>query len=899
MDTLRGDRLSCVGHPRGLTPNLDRIAAEGSLFTCAFASDIPTQPSHTSVFTGRFGINNEIVSHYHPSSFLDENVSWLPTVFQQKGYATCAVDHLFSMKGWFVRGYTDYMSPPGRSRAPGSAINDIAFPWIEKRKREDLFLFLHFWDPHIPYVPPSPFREKYTSQSGSWVDPLLMQRLRSRPTYPLFKRNLYDHLEAKPNLDYIADLYDAEVAYLDFEINRLFERLGDIGILDDTMVVMFGDHGENMTEHDAWFDHAGLYDSVVHVPLIMWRPGLVPQSRVESMVQLVDVKPTVLDLVGLPPVDGIDGRSLLPVMKGEVRSHRDTVYLSECTWQAKRAIRTEDWKFIHSTDPGVYPRSEDELYDLRNDPEEQKNVALEYPDIALELGDRLHTWVGQQLDGRPDPMNQVIADGLPAVVRLDSVINESEREAHQLPDEPTDQHPVVAPMGAMVATSTLPTAAIMTPGSGAMVPAGGPPPDNRRLNRRRAIFVGVAAVLAALALIFAITSILGGNLQAAGELQPNQSVDLNFPTTGAVSTLWVAPGQSVHKGEILATQDPTALNSRLAADQAKLNADSTMLADGPKPDQTVQQLQSKVQQAQATLTAARGKASNQSGLDSLAVTNAQSAVTSAQATLGNDQQAATAACSGGPQFSTAACDTATHQDSVDQAQLTSAQGAYQEALQTQSSDASNSQNSISEAQAALSSAQADEAAGTQPQNATQLSSEQASVNQDQAAVTADKKAIARTEVVAPFDGTVASVNGTVGDLAGPNGVQQQAPQGGVSQPSSGVTLFPSAPQTQTNRTPQQASLITLGSRQMTVVVQVGESDIGQVHVGQSARVTFPAQPGTVYDARVTTINPTAVTQSGKVYFLVELRLVSEKDQPLPGPSKLKGLSGLSADVTLN
>jgi arylsulfatase A-like enzyme/multidrug efflux pump subunit AcrA (membrane-fusion protein) len=899
MDTLRGDRLSCVGHPRGLTPNLDRIAAEGSLFTSAFASDIPTQPSHTAVFTGRFGINSEIVSHYHPSSFLDENVSWLPTIFQQKGYATCAVDHLFSMKGWFVRGYTDYMSPPGRSRAPGSTINNIAYPWIEKKTREDFFLFLHFWDPHIPYVPPSPFREKLTSQSASWVDPLLMQRLRSRPTYPLFKRNLYDHLEAKPNLDYIADLYDAEVAYLDFEINRLFERLDDLGILDDTMVVMFGDHGENMTEHDAWFDHAGLYDSVVHVPLIMWRPGLVPQARVESMVQLVDVKPTVLDLVGLPPVDGMDGRSLLPVMKGEVSTHRDAVYLSECTWQAKRAIRTEDWKFIHCTDPGVYPRSEDELYDLRNDPEEQKNVALEYPDVAAQLGDRLHTWVGEQLAGRPDPMNQVIADGLPAVVRLDGVINEAEREAHQVPDNPTDEHPVVAPMGAMVATSTLPTAAVMTPSSGAVVPAGAAPPDKKRLNRRRAIFVAVAAVLAVLALIFAVNSILGGNLQAAGVLQPAQSVDLNFPTTGPINTLWVAPGQSVHKGEILATQDTTALNSKLAADQAKLDADYTVLVDGPTPNQTAQQLQSKVQQAQAALTAAQGKAASQSALDSLAVTNAQSAVTSAQATLNNDQQAATAACSGGPQFSTVACDTATHQDSVDQAQLTSAQGAYQQAVQTQRSDASSSQNAIAEAQAAVSSAQADDAAGTQPQNATQVSSEQASVHQDQATLSADKKAIALAQVVAPFAGTVAGVNGTVGDLAGPNGVQQQAPQGGVSQPSSGITLFPSAPQTQTSRTPQQASLITLGSRQMTVVVQVGESDIGQVHVGQSAQVTFPAQPGTVYDARVSTVNPTAVNQSGSVYFLVELRLVSGKDQPLPGPSKLKGLSGLSADVTFN
>jgi multidrug resistance efflux pump len=246
-----------------------------------------------------------------------------------------------------------------------------------------------------------------------------------------------------------------------------------------------------------------------------------------------------------------------------------------------------------------------------------------------------------------------------------------------------------------------------------------------------------------------------------------------------------------------------------------------------------------------------------------------------------------------------ACDTATHQDSVDQAQLSSAQGAYQQAVQTQSSDASNSQNSTAEAQAALSSAQADEAAGTQPQNANQVSSEQASVHQDQAALTQDKKDIALAQVVAPFAGTVAAVNGTVGDLAGPNGVQQQAPQGGVSQPSSGITLFPSAPTTPSDRTPQQASLITLGSRQMNVVVQVAESDIGKVHVGQSAQVTFPAQPGTVYDARVTTINPTAVNQSGSVYFLVELRLVSDKGHQVPGPSKLKGLSGLSADVTFN
>ena len=105
-----------------------------------------------------------------------------------------------------------------------------------------------------------------------------------------------------PNLEYIADLYDAEVAYLDFEIGRLFAQLGELGIHDDTLVVLFGDHGENMTEHDAWFDHAGLYDSVVHVPLVIWAPGLVPSVTVDAMVMLVDATPTVLELLAYDPL---------------------------------------------------------------------------------------------------------------------------------------------------------------------------------------------------------------------------------------------------------------------------------------------------------------------------------------------------------------------------------------------------------------------------------------------------------------------------------------------------------------------------------------------------------------------------------------------------------------------
>lgn len=431
LDTVGSNRLFATGATRVATPALDRLAADSAVFVNAFATDVPTQPSHTAVFTGRSGASNGIVSHFHPPAMLDERMPWLPQILQDRGCRTGAVDHLFSMKAWFIRGYDDYMVPPGRSRAPASVINDLAFPWLDEHGEEDFFLFLHFWDAHIPYVPPEPFRSLYTRDSGAWVDDTVMEKLKSRPSYPLFKQNNYDHLDRIPNLDYITDLQKAEVAYLDWELGKLFDHLEHLGILDDTLVVLFGDHGEVMTEHDAWFDHAGLYDSVTHIPLIIRAPGRVPACRVDDLVALIDVMPTVLESHDLPPVEHLEGASLLPLMRGDHGGARHEIMLSESTWQAKRGIRTQDWKFIRCHDPGIYPRDGVELYDIRSDPEEQHNVAGEHPGVVSQMHARLDQWLAEQLDGRPDPMAEVIATGLPAVTRLAGVIDEEQPRAAQ------------------------------------------------------------------------------------------------------------------------------------------------------------------------------------------------------------------------------------------------------------------------------------------------------------------------------------------------------------------------------------------------------------------------------------------------------------------------------------
>lgn len=437
LDTVGAQRLSLLGHGPVDTPNLERLARSGAVFSRAFANDIPTQPSHTSVFTGRYGISTGIVSHFHPPAMLDESVPWLPSLMQGRGARTGAVDHLFSMKAWFIRGYDDYIAPPGRSRSPGAVINELGFPWLEQHAGEHFFMFLHFWDAHIPYLPPEPYLSEYTADSANVFDLDIQEKIRSRPTYPLFKRNLYDHLDRIPNLDYIADLHCAEIAYLDYEIGRLLGHLERLGILEETLIVVFGDHGENMTEHDAWFDHAGLYDTVVHVPLIIAGPH-VPHVETDAMVSLVDVMPTVLELLAMDVPAGLDGRSLVPLMSGAVTRHRDEIMLSECTWAASRGIRTERWKYIRGYDPGVFDRPGRALFDLASDPFEQTNVASDHPQLVDSFERRIEEWVADHGAHRGDPIDGVLALGLPAVERLKSVVDEDRVAEEGIAGEPVE-----------------------------------------------------------------------------------------------------------------------------------------------------------------------------------------------------------------------------------------------------------------------------------------------------------------------------------------------------------------------------------------------------------------------------------------------------------------------------
>jgi arylsulfatase len=825
------------------------------------------------------------------------------------------------MKDWFIRGYDDYMPPPGRSRSPGSVINGIGMPWITEHKEQDFFLFLHFWDAHIPYVPPSPYKERFTHGTSGRIDPNITAKLEGRPSYPLFKQNLYDFLDAMPNLEYIADLYDAEVAYLDFEIGRIFQHLESEGLLDDTMVVLFGDHGENMTEHDAWFDHAGLYDSVTHVPLLMWAPGRIPVCESDAMVTLTDVLPTILEALGMPEAEGIDGRSLFPLMRGETTTHRDAVMLSEATWQAARAVRTPEWKYIKFLQTSIYGRDGVELYDLTNDPHEQVNVADAHPEVVADLGSRLNHWVSAQLGGHPDPMHSVLDAGLPAVARLNDVIAGQSRPRNDVPTPTDPDHGLVlagvsvAAAGPMAASDHLESGTTSAPPS--IGTSTGPPtappgdggkfapanPHKRRLRGARGVVVGTMVLASAVLLATAVNGLLlTSQLSATGVVQPTLDAQLNMPATGPITSLTAHVGEAVHTGQVLASQDTSALGARLTADESKLVADQATLAAqqaGGQPTQ-VQQLQDQLVAARTALSSAQQKLTGTQSTTGAATTSAAAQVSTEQALLTSDQQTY--------QDNIPSCTSATpplycasdqRQVQVDQGILTADRNALAVAVAGQESQITGAQNAVNQAAAAVNTALSALAAGSAPATPQAIASTQATIQLDQAAIVADQAKLTQAVVVAPFDGVVSSVNGSVGEVVSSQGVKQATAPAALSQgQTTGIQLFPQGPQTGSGgSSPAFAALITLDSVQNQMVVQIPETSINDVHVGQKAKATLPAMPGTTLAVVVSRIERTPVTSSGQTYFRVDLVTTAKGPHTLSYDAKDLSSSSLASIPT--
>jgi arylsulfatase A-like enzyme/Flp pilus assembly protein TadD len=339
IDTLRPDHLHCYGDSKIETPTLDSIAAGGALFENAVTQTPLTPPSHASIFTGLY----PTVHHVRDTGgFILGPSTTLATILHQQGWDTAAfvssavLKKLFGFSQGFAV-YDDQMPKPSNSRdvvedperRAGDTV-DRAIHWLDAQSGKPYFLWVHLYDPHQPYQPPSPFKEKY----------------RDRP-------------------------YDGEIAYADHELGRLFEAVHKKSPAEKTIVAVMSDHGESLGEHGEYTHGVFLYDATLRIVFLLSGPGVPAGVRVKQQARTVDFLPTVLELLGGKAPASIQGASLLPSFAGSETptavSYAETLYPKiNMGWAELRAIRTNHWKYVRAPKP--------ELYDLSQDPAETTNV---------------------------------------------------------------------------------------------------------------------------------------------------------------------------------------------------------------------------------------------------------------------------------------------------------------------------------------------------------------------------------------------------------------------------------------------------------------------------------------------------------------------------------------------
>ena len=407
MDTTRADHLSCYGYHKNTTPNLDKVAQESVVFKNAYASSPWTLPSHASIFTGMYPARHGAhcdweIMHCDWPVHLGEHYKVLAEILFDNGFRTAGViggpfcksnfglsqgfeyfdDALISvlpdlkyftlfkiLRRWIpLKNIAARQGINGFRIAP--QINTRVFSWLEKHYQSPFFLFINYFDAHLPYFPPGKYALLFREEENCEIT------------------------ESERHKRDLLARYDGEIAYLDYHMGKLFKKLKELKIYSNTIIIITSDHGEFFGEHDCWDHNYELYQEVIEIPLIIKYPSSCLKKGVYlNRVSLVDIMPTVLNFLKLPLPEDLQGADLF---EGKSRVMAE-IYRRSKPFGGNNFIRElkslvlNDYKYIkeYAKDSG----GRDELYDMNNDPRELYNLIDTMPEKAKEMEMRLTEWL--------------------------------------------------------------------------------------------------------------------------------------------------------------------------------------------------------------------------------------------------------------------------------------------------------------------------------------------------------------------------------------------------------------------------------------------------------------------------------------------------------------------------
>jgi len=453
MDTVRADHLSSYGYHRKTTPNIDKIARHGVLYNNAFTAAPWTPPSHASIFTGKYPSHHKTIGK--DVRFKKENTS-LADILSKNGYHSIGIAccQLLGLGSGFEKGFHDfieYKPLPLLSFKPDPLLykdyirtliygpdegtyqaTEFIKRFLKRNytKKRPFFLFVNYFNCHTPYNPPRPFKKRFCSSFDEprfHVKEILLnmiQRTAERISdHDLDIRRLRWIADggggftfaagktfiSKEEWEVVKSWYDGEIAYLDYRIGNLVDFLREKDILNDTFFIITSDHGENFGEHGLAVHPLCIYDSLLRVPLIMSHPNLTPKGKtISNLVSTVDIFPTIMDVLDIKVNENIQGKSLCPFEDREIHSFicaeygglHTRAFKGLTAWRIAskikdilgeidrgcKCIRTLTHKYILSL-------QKEELYNIHDDPFEEKDISHESPEIVASLRKQLENTV--------------------------------------------------------------------------------------------------------------------------------------------------------------------------------------------------------------------------------------------------------------------------------------------------------------------------------------------------------------------------------------------------------------------------------------------------------------------------------------------------------------------------
>ena len=462
IDSLRPDHLGCYGYHRDTSPTIDRIAAQGVRFANCHASDVPCLPSRTSLFCGRFGIHSGVVNHggSRATPFNEGPSRGFRSQFFASNWMNSLADHDYhtatispfgerhSAYHWYA-GFREIINPGGNGNATADETNPHLLDWLDRRGSSDnWFLHVNFWDPHTPYRTPDAYGNPFADEPlPDWLTEQVRQQhwqgvgphsarevlgFGSRQWELDTARDNPRQPATIPDMDGVRamfDGYDTGIRFTDDHLALVLDKLDQLGIRDDTAIILSADHGENLGELNIYGDHQTADQITTHIPLIIHWPGVTdtPANRGRldpGLLYANDWAATCLELCGIDVPGGWDGRSFATDLLSAQPQGRGHLVVSQGAWSLQRGLcfrhplngSDKDWILIRSYHDGYHLFPDLMLFNLTDDPHEQHNLADAHPDITAHAVTLLESWVTDMMRTSPhneDPFWTVLREGGP------------------------------------------------------------------------------------------------------------------------------------------------------------------------------------------------------------------------------------------------------------------------------------------------------------------------------------------------------------------------------------------------------------------------------------------------------------------------------------------------------